>query len=272
MLPWNYGFHWNAGTMIFMGAFYAVLLIVVATVLTALMRSRRALKANRAEQVRWQSDFNELPVRDRTCRHVFTCEFADRTCPNGFDCRACKVHASLSGNVHPAPPADDEEVLGMPFPADRLYHRGHTWVHREPDGSVTVGLDEFGRRVLGKLDSVALPEPGERVQVNGTAWRARKGNAEVRVLCPVDGEVLETGGPDRDFYLKVKPEGSFRHLLCPPEVKPWLLHEVERLQLALSAPGAAPTLADGGVLVPDLTTVYPEADWGAICGEMFMHP
>lgn len=257
--------------MVFMGAFYAVLALVSGTVIWAALLSWRGLKTNRAERVRWRSEFSEIPKPYRACRHVFTRRFRSRTCQNGFDCRTCETHAGLSGKVKAAAPAASQEILGMPYPTDRLYHRGHTWVCRQPDGSVTIGVDELGRRVLGKLGSVELPEPGQRVWVNGTAWRARKGNAEVRALCPVDGEVLETGGPDREFYLRVKPEGDLRHLLCPHEIAPWIRSEVERLQAALSTAGA-PTMADGGVLVADLTGSYPENDWGVVCGKMFLHP
>ena len=44
---------------------------------------------------------------------------------------------------------------------------------------------------------------------------------------------------------------------------------MERLQLALYAEGAAPTLADGGVPV-DIAQSYPEADWDAVYREMFI--
>jgi hypothetical protein len=47
---------------------------------------------------------------------------------------------------------------------------------------------------------------------------------------------------------------------------------MERLQLALAAPASAPTLADGGVLVPDIAASYPKADWDSVCGEMFLEP
>ena len=111
-----------------------------------------------------------------------------------------------------------------------------------------------------------LPQPGAVVHVNGTAFHVRKRDADVRVLSPVDGEVVETGGPERGWYLKVKPlngEIDMRHLLRGAEIRPWLMREMERLQLALSAEGAAPTLADGGVPVADIAASYPEADWDA---------
>jgi hypothetical protein len=274
MLPWNYGFHWNTGTIVFMGAFYAVLLIVAATVITAVLRSRGLLRGEKAEKMRWHSDFEHLRAAERQCRHALTGEMRGRLCPHAFDCRECETHANFIAQ-HPSarPEESEEEIFGMSFPLDRLYHRGHTWMRRETDGAVTVGLDDLGRRLLGQADSITLPEPGRRVAANGTAWRARKRNAEVRVLSPVDGEVLETGGPDREWFLKVKPDNqNTTHLLRPHEVRPWLMREMERLQLALAGDGAAPTLADGGTPVADIAASYPEADWDAVCGEMFLHP
>jgi hypothetical protein len=274
MLPWNYGFHWNTGTMIFMGAFYTVLAIVGATVIMAVLRSRRALREEKAEKMRWRSDFGQLRAAERECRHNLTAEMPGRLCPHAFDCRECEPHAKFVAK-HPAArlAEAEEEVFGMAFPLDRLYHRGHAWMRREPDGAVTVGLDDLGRRLLGSPESVTLPQPGQRVTANGTAWRACKRNAEVRVLSPVDGEVLETGGAGCEWLLKVKPDNqNTTHLLRPHEVRPWLMREMERLQLALAAEGAAPTLADGGTPVADIAAAYPDADWDAVCGEMFLNP
>ncbi|MBZ5575441.1 MAG: hypothetical protein LAP40_02645 [Acidobacteriia bacterium] len=274
MFPWNYGFHWSTGNVLFLGAFYTVLVVVATTVASAILRARRAVAAQQTDAIRWRSDFHDLPPRDRVCRHVLTGEFQVRECPNAFDCRQCETHARLVA-LHPpeAPPESGEELLGMSFPLDRFYHRGHTWARLGPDGAVTIGLDELGRRVLGVPDAVDLPAPGTRLRVNGPAWHIHKRNRDVRVLSPADGEVVEaTGGIGGDGYLRVKPVGrgfDFRNLLAPCEVKPWLLREVERLQGALSAEGV-PTLADGGVLLPDLSTAYPQADWDAACDAMFL--
>lgn len=274
MLPWNYGFHLDAGHILFLGAFYAVLGIVLATVLNAALRSFRDLRARKAEQIRWVSDFHDLPAGDRACRHVLTREFTSRECPHSFDCRECQTHAKLIAR-RPAEPGSEEEVFGMAFPLDRFYHRGHAWVHREGDGTVTVGLDELGSRLLGTPDGVETPLPGTRVEVNGTGFRLRKRGADVRILSPVDGEVVETGSAERGWYLRVRPEKedelAFRHLLRGAEIKPWVMRELERLQIALTAEGAAPSLADGGVPVTDISRAYPETDWDAVCGSLFLN-
>jgi hypothetical protein len=173
----------------------------------------------------------------------------------------------------PARPVErEEDVCGMPFPLDRFYHRGHTWARLEPDGTIAVGLDELGKRLIGAPDAVDLPAPGVRIHANGTAFRVKRREADVRVLSPVDGSVVERGGPECEWYLRVRPENlDLTHLLRGSEVKPWVMREMERLQLTLSAEGA-PTLADGGVPVADIAASYPGMDWDAVCGEMFLEP
>ena len=275
MFPWNYGFAWNTGHIVFLGAFYLVIVILAFTVAKAVWRSWRDLRARRTEAIRWHADFEDLLPRDRVCRHVLTGEFQSRECPHAFDCRQCETHGKLIAKRPVAIPAEsEEEIFGMAFPMDRFYHRGHTWVHPEPDGTVTLGLDELGQRLLGVPDALDLPVPGTKLRANGTAFRARKRNADVRILSPVDGEVVAIGAGADGWYLRVNPEGgdeqTFRHLLRGTEIAPWMLREMERLQLTLTAEGAAATLADGGVPVADIAASCPEVDWSAVCGEMFL--
>ena len=274
MFPWNYGFHWTPGTIIFLGAFYTVLMVIMTTLANVVFRSWRDLRLQHADAIRWHADFGELPRRDRSCRHELSGEVKDRKCTHEFDCGTCEFHAKLAAAapllaIAPAEP----DIFGLPFPNDRLYHRGHTWAKPAADGTVTVGLDELGKRLLGHPDKVEMPPVGIRVHANGTAWRVEKRGAELRMLSPVDGEVVATGGPEDDWYLKVRPVGGtmdVRHLLGGAEVRPWVMRELERMQLALGAGGAS--LADGGVPVADLSEAYPAGDWDAVCGEMFLQP
>lgn len=167
------------------------------------------------------------------------------------------------------------EVFGFVMPHGRLYHRGHTWVQPQDDGTLAVGLDDFGSRLVGDCDRVELPARGSHVRVNGTGWRLVKGGNEVRVLSPVEGTVVETGGWDRGWYVKVRPERErpdLRHLLEGIEIRPWLLMEVERLHGLLSSEALGASLADGGAPVQDFSKGYPDADWDAIWGEMFLEP
>ena len=95
--------------------------------------------------------------------------------------------------------------MGVNFSNHLLYHRGHTWVRPEKDGTLTVGLDEFARHLIGHPDSVQLPAKGSKIESNGIAWRMMKNGHEIRVRAPIDGTVVATGGDEDGWYLKLRP-------------------------------------------------------------------
>ena len=263
--------------VIFLGLFYTVLAVLSATVALSLFRAAQDFRVRRAEAICWQATFPDLPARERVCRHEFTGEFAHRTCDRAFDCRECQTHAALVAERPPdaVPLPREADVFGLEFPLDRFYHRGHAWAHPQPDGTVTVGLDALGARLVAEPDAIELPAVGSHIQTNGAAWHVRKRGADVRILSPLDGEVVATSDSQNGWYLKVKPDGGqldARPLLRGAEIRPWIAREMERLQSALAPAGQAPTMADGGVPVDDIAASYPDADWDAVCSEIFLQP
>jgi len=275
MFPWVYGFTWTIGNIVFLGIFFAVVAIIGATVIVSLLRTYRAMQANHAETIRWESEFHDLPISARKCRHEFTGEFKQRTCENGFDCRNCVTHAKLIQNKSTNTDAIEApiQVYGFSMPADRLYHRGHTWVKSDASATYTIGLDDFATRLLGTPDGIELPKVGTQLQVNGTAWNFKKGTSAMRILSPLDGEVVATSDGSEGWYLKIRPqttEVNKKHLLCDHEVSAWLLREYEQLQYKLADPKVGITLADGGTPVQDFIKAYPDKNWDGILGDVFL--
>jgi hypothetical protein len=275
MFPWVYEFRWTAGHLIFLGAFFSIIVVIASTVAVAAMRTYRDFKKRKDETIRWEADFEDLPAAARVCRHGLTGEVRQRTCNHEFDCRTCQVHPTFLAKHNPELPQTNLEhtVFGFNMPLDRRYHRGHTWVKNEGDGTYTVGLDDFGARMIGAPDVVELPAPGTLLQANGKGWLIRKHNSTLRILSPIDGEVAERGGPEKGWYLKIRggeSDTATRHLLRHEEIRPWIMRELERLQLSLHTDGLGATLADGGELMPDMWTQAPNVDWDGVWGEMFL--
>ena len=278
MFPWNYGFAWDKGHIIFLGVFYAVVLVVISTLLVAAWRTLRDFRRNRAASIVWHENFEDLPLAERACRHACTGEMPGRVCELGFNCGQCEKHGKFVSVLasHGATPElmhdliDDS--LGVPIPLDRYYHRGHTWLKPETGGVFTVGLDELARRVAAHPESVELPDVGAKLTAQGPAWTLHVHGAKVQVMSPIDGEVLETAHGERGWYLRIRPaqNASFCHLLCGFEVVRWMTREMERIQLMVSASAAIPALADGGAPVDDFAAACPQADWRGITGAMFL--
>ena len=163
--------------------------------------------------------------------------------------------------------------VGVNFSDDLFYHRGHTWVRPEKDGTLTIGLDDYARRLIGKVDSVQLPAKGSETASNGIAWRMMKNGHEIRVRAPLDGTVVATGGEKEGLVsasLRPRNPVNLRHLLRGPEVPGWLAGEMDRLQMQISAPDAPQCLADGGTLMPELMDAIPTADWDAVLAATFL--
>jgi glycine cleavage system H lipoate-binding protein len=278
MFPWNYGFAWDKGHIIFLGVFYTVVLVVLTTLLLAAWRTLRDFRRNRASSIVWHENFEDLSRAERTCRHAFTGEMRGRVCELGFNCGQCKKHGQFVSalQVHGAAPelmqGVIDDTLGVPLPLDRYYHRGHTWLKPEAGGTYMIGLDELARRIAANPDSVELPPVGTKLTAQGAAWTLHVHGAEVHVMSPVEGEVIETARGEKGWFLRIKPtqNTSFCHLLRGFEVVRWMTCEMERVQLMVSESAAIPTLADGGVPVDDFAAACPQADWRSIRGALFL--
>jgi hypothetical protein len=272
MFPGIDGFHWSFGHVLFLSLIFAVVLTILVTVASSAWRATQEFRNHRAIDLWWRSQFAELPLADRRCRHELAGRVISRTCDNAFDCRHCDKYSQFAV----LPSTGNVSSTGLEYWRDRYYHRGHTWVEPAQDGTVTVGLDEFADHLVGTPDSVAMPELGEEIELNQTAWRMKKNGREIQVRAPIEGTIIGVGGAKQGWYLKIRPRlavrepATLRHLLRGPEVHGWLSRELERLQLQLRGPNTAPALADGGVLMPDLMNAVPDADWDAVLADTFL--
>jgi len=272
MLPTVYEFQWNAFHITFLLIFFSVFVIIIATLFLAVRRTEQAKFQHAVDQILWHADFEDLPPKAKICRHALAGKIRHRICDNLFDCRQCKVHHLLESRQS-ATPLLQFETYGFTMPPYRLYHRGHTWVQEEKDGTYKIGIDDFGMRLIGRPHTIELPPVGSHLVVNGKGFVVRKPNTEIRILSPIDGEVIEHGDANKGWYLKVKPNNtthSTTHLLKGSEVPNWIMREMERLQMSFATAGVGVTLADGGELVPDFHNHFPKADWDAVLGLMFL--
>ena len=272
MFPGIDGFHWTLGHVLFLALFFAVALTIFFTVASAIGRTARDFRTHRAIDFCWHSDFAELPGGERRCRHELAGRVISRTCDNAFDCRHCEKYSQFAV----LPSTGNLRALGLDYSEDRYYHRGHTWVKPSDDGTVAVGLDELAHHLIGDPDSTQMPEVGDEIDLNQTAWRMKKNGKKIQVRAPIEGTVVAVGAPNEGWYLKLRPRldlrdpRTLRHLLRGLEVHGWLARELERLQLQLRAPDTPPALADGGVLLPDLMNAVPGADWDTVLADTFL--
>jgi CheY-like chemotaxis protein len=68
---------------------------------------------------------------------------------------------------------------------------GHCWANVSEDGSAKVGLDDFAKKVIGKIDSVELPNLGMTVKKGQSLFTIEQGTRNISFKSPVSGKVKE---------------------------------------------------------------------------------
>ena len=61
-------------------------------------------------------------------------------------------------------------VAGFEVPENVRYHAGHTWALSESSELVRVGIDDFASKLIGKIESIALPQRGRWVRQGQKIW------------------------------------------------------------------------------------------------------
>jgi len=176
-------------------------------------------------------------------------------------------------------------VAGFQVPENLRYHAGHTWALSESRDLVRIGMDDFATKLIGKIESIALPQRGRWVRQGQKIWTIVRDGKSVDMLSPIEGTVSDVNeavakNPElarKDPYgegwlITVQaPDAkiNFRNLLGGALARFWTENAAMRLQQRV--PVLAGALAqDGGVAVDDLTAHMPDEDWVSLTKEFFL--
>jgi glycine cleavage system H lipoate-binding protein len=177
-----------------------------------------------------------------------------------------------------------EFVAGFALPENLRYHPGHTWALAESPDLVRIGLDDFGARLLGKVDRINLPQRGQWIRQGQPIARVYRDGQKAEVVSPIEGMVsdvnqaiLQNPAALQDPYgngwlLKVQsPDAkiNFRNLLGGAVARKWMEESAARLMSRLPALAGA-VAQDGGVAVSDLAANLPETNWSELTREFFL--
>ncbi|PWT98920.1 MAG: hypothetical protein C5B51_28360 [Terriglobia bacterium] len=185
----------------------------------------------------------------------------------------------------PATPATVEIVDGFLLPRNLSYHPGHAWLTRERKSVVRVGADEFAAALLGKIEKIELPKPGQWVRQGQRVLGFYRHGEKTEMVSPTEGEVLDVNveilnNPDalrQDPYgrgwlmtLNVPDEENTNRNLVPKGlIREWMKEAAERLY-ARQPVLAGAVAADGGRPTEDLLAGLPGDNWKAMTAEYFL--
>lgn len=105
--------------------------------------------------------------------------------------RQDKIQKQLKPKVHITHlPADEDSSSGeFAIPGGVFIANSHTWVSMNQEGIAKVGMDDFAKKLIGKVESVDLPNLGMNVKAGQPLYTIKQGNRKVIFNAPVSGVV-----------------------------------------------------------------------------------
>jgi glycine cleavage system H lipoate-binding protein len=177
-------------------------------------------------------------------------------------------------------------VAGFQVPENVRFHAGHTWALSESRELVRVGMDDFASKLIGKIESISLPQRGRWVRQGQKIWTIIRDGKSVDMVSPIEGTVSDVNeavvkNPDlarQDPYgegwlVTVQAPDSkvnFRNLLGGTLARVWTEDSALRLRKRMPIAMASALAQDGGVAVDDICAHLPEEDWATLTKEFFL--
>ncbi|MFJ3045669.1 glycine cleavage system protein GcvH [Herbaspirillum chlorophenolicum] len=109
----------------------------------------------------------------------------------------------------------------MLIPDHLVYAETHEWVKVEEDGTLAVGITDFGQEQLGPLVYVEMPAVGAQVRRTGECGIVESNKTASDLHAPVDGEVVAINealvetpdavndAPYDQWIFKIRPAAPF---------------------------------------------------------------
>ncbi|WP_288392955.1 glycine cleavage system protein GcvH [uncultured Herbaspirillum sp.] len=109
----------------------------------------------------------------------------------------------------------------MNIPDHLVYAQTHEWVKLEDDGTLTIGITDFGQEQLGPLVYVDMPSVGKALARGAESGIVESNKTASDLHAPVDGEVIAINevlverpdaineAPYEQWIFKLKPAVPF---------------------------------------------------------------
>lgn len=104
-----------------------------------------------------------------------------------------RIQTELKPRVHVTHLPSAEGLLNSEFaiPGGVFISEGHTWASMEEDGTVKIGLDDFAKKFIGRIDDIEAPNLGMTIKKGQPLFYVKQGYRTIPFNAPVSGRVAK---------------------------------------------------------------------------------
>jgi len=147
-----------------------------------------------------------------------------------------KIQKQLKPKVHITHlPASDDFASGeFSIPGGVFISKNHTWVSMNQEGIAKVGVDDFAKKLVGKITSIELPNLGMNVKAGQPLFTIKQGNRSVTFNSPVSGKVSQVNTLLKDNVDALDVTPYERNWVCALDAEN-LDNEIKEMNIGKSA-------------------------------------
>jgi glycine cleavage system H protein len=144
------------------------------------------------------------------------------------------------------------------LPKGLFVSKGHVWIKVLPKGEVRAGLDNFCPKLITRIDSIKLHNPGDRVNNKGGMCTIYQGEKKLTFFSPLDGIIQEVNADllknpkiichdpfGEGWAYRIRPSLEMSYLVesenMEREILDWEQKEMDRLENFIMSDASAKT-------------------------------
>jgi glycine cleavage system H lipoate-binding protein len=106
--------------------------------------------------------------------------------------RRDRIERQMKPTVRLITPSSKESGSQHEFnvPAGVFVSPNHVWVNIEMNGTARIGLDDFVRKTMPRIDGVELPKPDKSVKKGELLFSVKHGSQTINISSPISGKVI----------------------------------------------------------------------------------
>ena len=107
--------------------------------------------------------------------------------------RQDKIQKQLKPKVHitNVPASDDFTKGEFSIPGGVFISKNHTWVNMNQAGIAKIGIDDFAKKLIGRVYAIELPNLGMNVKSGQPLFTIKQGSRNITFNSPVSGKVSQ---------------------------------------------------------------------------------
>ncbi len=150
--------------------------------------------------------------------------------------RQDKIKKQLKPQVHITHISSSDDFTQGEFsiPGGVFIAKNHTWVSMNQEGIAKVGIDDFAKKLIGRVESIELPNLGMNVKAGQPLFTVKQGNRIVTFNAPVSGKVSQINTLLKDNIEALEVTPYERNWVCALDAEN-LDNEIKEMSIGKSA-------------------------------------